>query len=425
MGNCNEVQYSYTATTNTGFSAPLVYPGCATADELETLIWSNIAYTSYVVDYNNPCPLPTFTGTTYVAKITGTTIGATAVYNVSGIGCMSMISGETQSTYDSSPSGSTVDLNSVLTTYVGAGLGSCAVGICSGNTLTPSPQVAYDAIVCGTSESIIVAEVNPFDILDGPLISGNIYPAHVFDVSGYPLTGFCVEIVSAYTENVEFFTATGTTLGNSSITPVAGTNIILTSTGSTCNNCGTDYYLIQGTKTGGCGEGTSENVFAWTTSGLSIGDVFTTTGDTCTDHYCCYTITYVSPSKLNKYFSLNSNVLNVYNDCATCTGDTFQNVTSITPNLVNPGQYNEGEISVTVQLDENVSVNTVISVVVSTTGGTTSPLTETVSVSIPSGSSTGTGTNTLGNSEPGTVIDTCISSTTNPLVNDGAFGCSP
>lgn len=419
MGNCNEVQYSYTATTNTGFGI-ITAPGCATAAELETLIWSDLAHTTYVVDYDDPCPLPSFTGTTYVARYTGGTVGATVVYNATGIGCLSIISGETGPSY-------TVDLNNE--TYVGAGIGACSISPCDGDFIStlPALQVAYDAETCGTLDRVLVAEVNPFDIFDSALNPNEVYGVNVYDVTGAPQTGYCVSIVSAYTQNVNFYTATGTTFGNNLIYPVVGINIM--TTGVTCGTCDANYYLVKGTKNGGCEEGVINNFHAWTTSGLSIGDVITVTGLTCTDHFCCYTITYVSPGKLNRHglystesFGYDYEVFRVYDDCPTCTGDTFQNVTAVTGNTVTPGEFNDGEVTASITLDSNVDVNTSIDVQITTSAGAG---TYTITVSIPSGSSSGNGSTNTGATDPGAPNSACVISSDNPMVDVGVFGCSP
>ena len=254
MGNCNEVQYSYTATTTTGFGI-ITTSGCATADQLDDLIWSDPAHTTYLVDYNNPCPLPSFTGTTYVARYTGGTVGATAVYNASGIGCLSIISGETGPSY-------TVDLNNMLTTYVGAGIGACGISPCVGSTASSGAYDVYDAQVCNSIERVLVAELNSFDPFNQITLSG-VIGVNVFDVTGYPLTGYCVTILSSYIEPVNFYSATGNTLGNSIGTPIIGVNYI--STGTTCGACDANHYLVRGTKIGGCEEGPFSEVYAWTT----------------------------------------------------------------------------------------------------------------------------------------------------------------
>jgi hypothetical protein len=419
MGNCNEVQYSYTATTNTGFGI-IVTPGCATAEELETLIWSDPAHTTYVVDYDDPCPLPSFTGTTYVARYTGGTVGATAVYEVTGVGCLSIISGETGPSY-------TVNLNNE--TLKGSGIGACSISPCDGNFIPtlPALQVAYDAETCGTLDRILVAEVNPFDIFGGPLNPNEVYGVNIYDVTGAPLTGYCATIVSAYTENVNFYTSTGTTFGNTLINPAVGANIM--TTGVTCGTCDANYYLVGMAKNGGCEEGVINNFHAWTTSGLSIGDVITVTGLTCTDHFCCYTITYVSPGKLNRYglyngelFGYDYEVFRVYDDCPTCTGDTFQNVTAVTGSTASPNEFDDGEVSASITLDTTVDVNTSIVVEIATSGAG-SPYN--ITISIPSGSSSGSNTYNTGATDPGAANSACVVSSNNPLVDFGVFGCSP
>lgn len=424
MGNCNEVQYSYTATTNTGFGI-IVAPGCATADELETLIWSDPAHTTYFVDYNNPCPLPSFTGTTYVARYTGGTVGSTAVYNVSGVGCLSIISGETGPSY-------TVDLNDMLTTYVGAGIGACGISPCVGSTLSGNTVDVYDAQICNETDRILVAD-GRFDFFNQLTLSG-VVSVNVFDITGYPLTGYCATIVSAYTETTNFYISTGVTPGTYSYSLV-GANYA--SSGTTCGACDANHYLIRGTQTSGCDdENLFDTIYAWTTSGLSIGDIFTVTGQTtCTDHFCCYEVDYVSPGKLNKY-SFNyvagyagptpltvigdTEVFRVYDNCTTCTGDTFQTVIGVTGNTLSANEIDPGEVTADITLDSNVDINTSIDVEV-----TTSVSTYTVTINIPLGSSSGSGSTSTGSTDPGSPSSACVISSDNPMIDPDTFICSP
>ena len=170
MGDCSDMRYSYTASTITGFSAPIQVPGCATLTEIGTLSLQNPATTTYNVSNPlDPCGFGSgYVGTTIARSSSGITEGT--VYTI-GSQCLSVVAVETQYV-----TGWTVNLDN----YTAVGIGNAACTSCdppfTGFTIT-----GYSGVTCDTGANVIA-----YSLLGGFTI-GNVYGIQMY--SGGTATG--------------------------------------------------------------------------------------------------------------------------------------------------------------------------------------------------------------------------------------------
>ena len=143
MGDCNDMRYSYTASTITGFSAPIQVPGCATLAEIGTLSMQNPASTSYVVSNPlDPCGFgQNYSGVAIARSSTQLTEGT--VYQV-GDSCLSIIAVQTQYV-----TGYTYNLDGVSAVAGANPCGACDPPF-TGFTIT-----GYSGVTCDTGENVI------------------------------------------------------------------------------------------------------------------------------------------------------------------------------------------------------------------------------------------------------------------------------
>ena len=143
LGDCNDMRYSYTAVTITGFSAPIQIPGCATLSEIGTLSMQNPAQTSYVLSNPlDPCGFgQSYSGVAIGRSTTQLTEGT--VYLV-GNQCLSIIAVETQYVQNWS-----VNLDGITPIAGDNPCGACDPPF-TGFTIT-----GYSGVTCDNGENII------------------------------------------------------------------------------------------------------------------------------------------------------------------------------------------------------------------------------------------------------------------------------
>jgi hypothetical protein len=162
LGNCNDMRYSYTASTITGFSAPIQIPGCGTLSEIGTLSLQNPATTSIILSNPlDPCGFgESYSGVTIGRSTTQLTEGT--VYLV-GDNCLSIIAVETQYVQNWS-----VNLNGITPIAGDNPCGACDPPF-TGFTIT-----GYSGVTCDTGENILAYT------LFGSLVIGNVYGIQLY-----------------------------------------------------------------------------------------------------------------------------------------------------------------------------------------------------------------------------------------------------
>ena len=162
LGDCNDMRYSYTAITITGFSAPIQIPGCATLTEIGTLSMQNPATTSIVLsDPLDPCGFgESYSGVAIGRSTSSLTEGT--VYLV-GDQCLSIIAVETQYVETWS-----VNLDGITPI---AGDNPC--GACD-PPFTGFQISGYSGTTCDTGENIIAYS------LIAPGVLGNVYGIQMY-----------------------------------------------------------------------------------------------------------------------------------------------------------------------------------------------------------------------------------------------------
>lgn len=143
LGDCNDMRYSYTAVTITGFSAPIQIPGCATLSEIGTLSMQNPAQTSIVLSNPlDPCGFgQSYSGVAIGRSTTQLTEGT--VYLV-GDQCLSIIAVQTQNVQSWS-----VNLNGLTPIAGDNPCGACDPPF-TGFTIT-----GYSGVTCDNGENVI------------------------------------------------------------------------------------------------------------------------------------------------------------------------------------------------------------------------------------------------------------------------------
>jgi hypothetical protein len=143
MGDCNDMRYSYTAITTTGFSAPIQIPGCDTLVNIGNLSMQNPASTSYVLSNPlDPCGFGQNYGGVAIAR-SSTQLTEGTVYQV-GDSCLSIIAVQTQYV-----TGYTYNLDGVSPVAGANPCASCDPPF-TGFTIT-----GYSGVTCDTGENIM------------------------------------------------------------------------------------------------------------------------------------------------------------------------------------------------------------------------------------------------------------------------------
>ena len=162
MGDCNDMRYSYTAITATGFSAPIQIPGCDTLANIGTLSMQNPASTSYVLSNPlDPCGFGQNYGGVAIAR-SSTQLTEGTVYQV-GDSCLSIIAVQTQYV-----TGYTYNLDGVSAVAGANPCGACDPPF-TGFTIT-----GYSGVTCDTGENIIA-----YSLLG--MTTGRIYGIQLYD----------------------------------------------------------------------------------------------------------------------------------------------------------------------------------------------------------------------------------------------------
>lgn len=175
MGDCNDMRYSYTASTITGFSAPIQVPGCATLAEIGTLSMQNPASTSYVVSNPlDPCGFGQNYGGVAIAR-SSTQLTEGTVYQV-GDSCLSIIAVQTQYV-----TGYTYNLDGVSAV---AGANPC--GACD-PPFTGFTISGYSGVTCDTGENIIA-----YSLLG--MTNGRTYGIQLYDNGAVAGNARCMTI---------------------------------------------------------------------------------------------------------------------------------------------------------------------------------------------------------------------------------------
>ena len=162
LGDCNDMRYSYTAITITGFSAPIQIPGCATLSEIGTLSMQDPAHTSIILsDPLDPCGFgQSYSGVAIGRSTSSLTEGT--VYLV-GDQCLSIIAVQTQNVQSWS-----VNLDGITPI---AGDNPC--GACD-PPFTGFQISGYSGTTCDTGENIIAYS------LIAPGVLGNVYGIQMY-----------------------------------------------------------------------------------------------------------------------------------------------------------------------------------------------------------------------------------------------------
>ncbi len=162
LGNCNDMRYSYTASTITGFSAPIQIPGCGTLSQIGTLSLQNPATTSIILSNPlDPCGFgESYSGVAIGRSTTQLTEGT--VYLV-GDNCLSIIAVETQYVETWS-----VNLDGVTPIAGDNPCGACDPPF-TGFTIT-----GYSGVTCDNGENILAYT------LFGSLVIGNVYGIQLY-----------------------------------------------------------------------------------------------------------------------------------------------------------------------------------------------------------------------------------------------------
>lgn len=162
MGDCNDMRYSYTTLTITGFSPPIPGGGCETLATIGNLALQDPAHTTYTL--SDPLDACGF-GSSYVSTIiarSSTEIEEQTVFNV-GQQCLSVVAVETQ--YVTSW---TVDLDD----YTAVGVGYDACSSCD-SPFTGFQITGYSGTTCDTGENVIA-----YSLLGITL--GNVYGIQMY-----------------------------------------------------------------------------------------------------------------------------------------------------------------------------------------------------------------------------------------------------
>lgn len=162
LGSCSDMRYSYTGYTITGFSPPIVIPGCGTLSEIGTLAMQDPAHTSIVLSNPlDPCGFGSgYVGTTIARSSSGITEGS--VYDIDGL-CLSVVSVQTENV-----TGWTVNLDTK--TLIGVGDEACAS--CD-PPFTGFTISGYSGVTCD-GENVIAYT------LFGSLVLGNVYGIQMY-----------------------------------------------------------------------------------------------------------------------------------------------------------------------------------------------------------------------------------------------------
>jgi len=309
MGDCNDMRYSYTGSTITGFSPPIQIPGCGTLAEIGTLAMQNPATTSIIL--SNPLDACGF-GSSYVSTIiarSSTEIEEQTVFNV-GQQCLSVVAVETQ--YVTSW---TVDLDD----YTAVGVGYDACSSCD-PPFTGFQITGYSGTTCDTGENVIA-----YSLLGITL--GNVYGIQMY--SGGTAVGAAKCATLTTNLGVQFVITDPETEGISGY-GVSDTGPFVLGEPmfdgyDNCDTCnGTERkYMITGER---CDTTGSVTIWSATQPTLIIGDTFTVSiGGTLV----CFEVTQADQFTSVVYNDLGWEIVDTGCDCNGNSGGSNVNVDNI------------------------------------------------------------------------------------------------
>jgi hypothetical protein len=317
MGDCNDMRYSYTGSTITGFSPPIQIPGCGTLAEIGTLAMQNPATTSIIL--SNPLDACGF-GSSYVSTIiarSSTEIEEQTVFNV-GQQCLSVVAVETQ--YVTSW---TVDLDD----YTAVGVGYDACSSCD-PPFTGFQITGYSGTTCDTGENVIA-----YSLLGITL--GNVYGIQMY--SGGTAVGAAKCATLTTNLGVQFVITDPETEGISGY-GVSDTGPFVLGEPmfdgyDNCDTCnGTERkYMITGER---CDTTGSVTIWSATQPTLIVGDTFTVSiGGTLV----CFEVTQADQFTSVVYNDLGWEIVETGCDCNGNSGGVNVNVDNIVVSPMDSG----------------------------------------------------------------------------------------
>jgi hypothetical protein len=180
LGDCNDMRYTYTQVTNTGFGI-ITIPGlCGLPSEMD---YSDPAHTAYYFDTSNPCGFGTgYTGVYNARSSTQLTEGD--VYTISGT-CYSIIE------LNSEPPTWTINMDGKTKEEGANPCFDCQP------PFTGFTYYTYSGVTCdNVPDEIIVYDISPYVLNSISPQIGQLYLYHEYDVNGTLVNpgNSCVEI---------------------------------------------------------------------------------------------------------------------------------------------------------------------------------------------------------------------------------------
>ncbi len=308
MGDCNDMRYSYTAVTTTGFSAPIQIPGCDTLANIGTLSLQNPASTSIIT--SNPLDPCGFGSTYYGVGIARSSTQKTegTVYSINNQ-CLSIIQVETQNV-----TGWTYNLDG-MTAIAGADPCSSCSPPFTGFTF-----VGYEATRCDNGQKVTAATIF------GDLDIGRVYGVQLYSGGTVAGNAFCVTLDSNL--GVQFTTADFNGGGF--------TGLAVTDTGpidlnnlfggyADCSGCAPTKYKIDGVR---C-DNTNYSVTVWSDTLPTIGVNDTFRVDDSFLNTFCWKVTAKDNYKSFVYGYPAYSILDT--GCSPCDGSAPQPTPTPTP----------------------------------------------------------------------------------------------
>ena len=340
LGDCQDMRYTYSEVSNTGFGIIRIDGLCGLPSEL---ISSNPAQTAYYWDTSNPCGFGTgYTGTYNARSSTQLTEGD--VYTISGT-CYSIIE------LSSEPPTWTINMDGKTKET-----GSNPCFDCQ-PPFTGFTYYSYSGITCNDDDEIIVYSILPYVLNNDPTAIrspqiGQLYLYHEYDVNANLINpgNSCVEITGYIGEFVGPKVTVPLPGGLPGTTYSVPVGPILTGGGEIddCSEC-IPHWNITTERCDGGFDFIGYPIFG--TTKPAINSVIITNAD----DGVCRKVTDVFPLKFIPYLggfigNMHTQIYYVdtnYTDCPTCTsggagiGETSGNVTGTTTTMGNTTSLSE------------------------------------------------------------------------------------
>jgi uncharacterized membrane protein len=317
MGDCNDMRYSYTTLTITGFSPPIPGGGCETLATIGNLALQDPAHTTYTL--SDPLDACGF-GSSYVSTIiarSSTQITEQTVFNV-GQQCLSVVAVETQ--YVTSW---TIDLDD----YTAVGVGYDACNSCS-PPFTGFQITGYSGTTCDTGENVIA-----YSLLGITL--GNVYGIQMY--SGGTAVGAAKCATLTTNLGVQFVITDPETEGISGY-GVSDTGPFVFGEPmfdgyNDCETCnGTERkYMITGDR---CDTTGSITIWSTTAPTLTVGDTFSVS---IVGTIVCFEVTQADQFTSVVYNDLGWEIVETGCDCNGNSGGSNVNVDNIVASPMDSG----------------------------------------------------------------------------------------